>query len=521
MFHHKDFASLILSSMVLMMSVWLGGCTNFQAARATPTPADSATPTPTPPKTYYVSLSGSDSNIGSDLAPWRHIQYAVDHVNGGDIICVMKGVYNETVTFHTSGSAKSGYITLQSYPGQAPVIDGGGLPVSGETGLVTIENMSYIKLIGFELRNLNGGGVKQAFPAGIWIKGHGDHLEIRGNRVHDIQNSCEECGAHGIAVYGRDAAASLHDIIIDGNEVYNNKLGWSESLVLNGNVEKFVVSNNKVHDNDNIGIDLIGFEETASDPSVDRARDGTVTGNLVYNINSYGNPAYGKERSADGIYVDGGTNIIVERNTIYNTNIGIELASEHAGKNTSRITVRNNFVYNNTQVGIAFGGYDTQRGSTENCVIVNNTLYNNATQGDWGAELYIQFDTRNNIVKNNLVYANKARRFIDSWSPVMTGNQVDNNLYFAAAGGNNGKWIWKKKTYTTFASYQKGTANDAHGLINSDPLFASLDLPDLHLKKTSPAIDKGQSLPEAGAQDIDGQPRVQGAAIDIGADEAH
>jgi len=34
----------------------------------------------------------------------------------------------------------------------------------------------------------------------------------------------------------------------------------SESMVLNGNVEHFVVSHNKVHDNDNIGIDFIGFE---------------------------------------------------------------------------------------------------------------------------------------------------------------------------------------------------------------------------------------------------------------------
>jgi parallel beta-helix repeat protein len=520
MFQNKDFASLVFSSVVIILSLWLGGCASSQVTQPTPTAAEEpADPTPIQPKTYYVSPSGSDTNIGTELAPWRHIQFALDQAKPGDIICVMKGVYNESVTFHTSGSSEGGYITLQSYPGQTPVIDGTGLPVDGETGLVTIENMAYIKLIGFELRNLNGGGVQGAFPAGIWVRGRGDHIEIRSNRVHDIQNSCAECGAHGIAVYGSDAAASIHDIIIDNNEVDTNKLGWSESLVLNGNVEKFIVSNNKVHDNDNIGIDLIGYEGTAADPAVDRARDGTVTGNLVYNIDSYGNPAYGKERSADGIYVDGGTNIIIEGNTVHNTNIGIELASEHAGKNTSQITVRNNFIYENTQVGIAFGGYDTKRGSTEDCVIVNNTLFNNVTQGDWGAEIYIQFDTRNNIVKNNIVYANQNHHFIESWSPVMTANQVDYNLYYADDGTKNAKWIWKKKTYKTFEAYQKASGNDAHSIVDLDPLFVNIRLHDLHLQAKSPAIDKGQTLPEAGKVDIDGQPRVQGAAVDIGADE--
>ena len=53
-------------------------------------------------------------------------------------------------------------------------------------------------------------------------------------------------------------------------------------MVLNGNVEFFTVSNNIVHDNDNIGIDFIGFEGENPDPALDRARDGTVVGNLVY-----------------------------------------------------------------------------------------------------------------------------------------------------------------------------------------------------------------------------------------------
>ena len=519
MFNKKLFSAGVI--VLLLISVLASvNMTNVQAApkpKYTPTPTPTSVP-PLPPGNYYVSVSGSDTNPGTLALPWRHIQYAMDRTGAGSTVNVMTGIYNETVTFRNSGSASGGYLVLQNYTGNTPIIDGTGLPISGETGLVVIENKAYVKLIGFEIRNLKAGGSSSAFPAGIWIRGNGAFIEIRNNSVHDIENSCSRCGAHGIAVYGRDPNASIHDIIIDGNQVYNGQFGWSESMVLNGNVEKFVVSNNVVHDNDNIGIDFIGYEGENPDPALDRARDGTVVGNLVYNINSYGNPAYGTERSAGGIYVDGGTNIIIERNIVHHSNLGVELASEHRGKNTSYITLRNNFFYSNTQTGIAMGGYDKRRGSTENCVIVNNTLYNNYTQGDWGAELYVQYDTRYNIIKNNVIYANSSRRFIESRSAVMTDNVVDYNLYFAPGGGTNGTWIWKNVTYTTFAAYQSGSGNDANGLVGSDPLLVSTTTPDLHLQSTSPAIDRGQNLVESGTLDIDGQNRIQNI-IELGADE--
>ncbi|MGB8984338.1 MAG: right-handed parallel beta-helix repeat-containing protein [Anaerolineales bacterium] len=522
MIRKRLFSSLLLA-IALIASLWMINLTNAQAsplaARKTPTPAVTPTPVSTvPPGNYYVSMSGNDANAGTLAAPWLHIQYALNRVGAGSTVHVMNGIYNEKVTFPRSGTDGS-YIVLQNYTGHAPILDGTGLPISGETGLVTIENKQYVKLIGFEIRNLKAGGVSSAFPQGISVRGNGAFIEIRNNKVHDIENSCRRCGAHGIAVYGRDPNASIHDIIIDGNEVYNGQFGWSESMVLNGNVEFFTVSNNIVHDNDNIGIDFIGFEGENPNPDVDRARDGTVTGNLVYNINSYGNPAYGNERSAGGIYVDGGTRILVERNIVHHSNIGIELASEHAGRNTSYITLRNNFFYNNTQAGIAMGGYDTKRGSTENCVIANNTLYNNFTQGDWGAELYIQFDTRNNIIKNNIISANAFKRYIESWSAVMTGNVVGYNMYFASGGGTAGTWIWKGVTYSTFAAYQAGSGNDANGLAGIDPLLVNPAAGDLHLQSSSPAIYRGQNLSESGTLDIDGQTRIQGAAIDLGADE--
>ena len=209
----------------------------------------------------------------------------------------------------------------------------------------------------------------------------------------------------------------------------------------------------------------------------------------------------------------------MERNITHDCNIGIELASEHAGRSTSFITLRNNFVYHNTSMGIAIGGYDTQRGSTENCVIVNNTLFHNDYRKEGNGELLVQFDTRNNVIKNNIFYANNVNALIVNPYAENTGNVVDYNLYFAPGGAANSTWQWKNVTYTGFAAYQAQTGNDAHGLF-VDPKLVSTSAFDLHLQTNSPAIDRGQTIGEAGDKDIDGQPRVQGAAIDIGADEA-
>lgn len=472
--------------------------------------------------TYYVATTGNDTNPGTSSAPWRTVQKSANTAAAGQTVCVRGGLYSEVVVINVSGSAAGGYITFMSYPGETAILDGASLTVpSGWGPMIRIENKSYIVIQGFEIRNYRSS-LKAHSPIGIFVTGYDDHIQLLNNIVHDMGTSFSGKNggdAHGIAVYGTAAPNSINNIVVNGNQLYNLSLGSSESLVMNGNVDGFTVTNNIVHDNNNIGIDVIGFEGKSPDPAYDQARNGTVVGNTVYNINSYGNPAYGNERSADGIYVDGGRDTLIERNIVHHTNIGVELASEHSGHATSNITVRNNFVYSNTQVGIAFGGYDKRRGSTENCVIVNNTFYNNATQGDWGAELYVQFDTRNNIVENNIFYANSARKFIESWSAVMTANVVDYNLYFAAGGGTNGSFIWKNVTYTTFADYQAGSGNDAHGLAGVDPLFVNVTTPDLHLQSTSPAIDRGFNLSQSGTTDIDGQARIQGAAIDLGADE--
>ncbi|MDP9299677.1 MAG: right-handed parallel beta-helix repeat-containing protein, partial [Actinomycetota bacterium] len=324
--------------------------------------------------TFWVAPTGEDSASGSQGSPWRTIQHAAGTVPPGSTVFVRAGVYHERVSVDVSGTASAGPVVIRNAPGEHPILDGTGLAVPSDfNGLFSIDSRSYVTIQGFEIRNYRTAEPGHD-PVGIFVNGASDHISILDNRVHDIETNVQARSggdAHGIAVYGTDSDHAIDGVVISGNEVYDCKLGSSESVVVNGNVQGFSITRNTVHDNDNIGIDVIGYEGKASDPSVDVARDGVVSGNLVYNIDSYGNPAYGTDRSANGIYVDGGRDVIVERNVIHDVNIGMEFASEHAGRSTSYITARNNLVYDSSVIGLAIGGYDPKRGNTEHCTIVN------------------------------------------------------------------------------------------------------------------------------------------------------
>lgn len=475
---------------------------------------------------YYVATSGSDSNAGTSDAPWKTLQHAADVVPAGSTVYVRGGVYKQKLKITRSGSASQGSIVFTNYGTEIAIIDGTGLLVSGNEGLIELADVNHVTVQGFEIRNFTTAS-KNTVPVGIYVHGSGGFINLSNNKIHDIKNTVTPTGkdrlgrdAHGIAVYGTKVPASIHDLTISGNELYNLVLGSSESLVLNGNVDGFVVTNNLIHDNDNIGIDLIGFEGTAPNTAYDQARNGLVKGNRVYNNSVQNNPSYKRDdNSAGGIYVDGGKDSIIEQNYSYNNDIGVEIASEHAGKATSNITVRSNAIYNNRLTGIAMGGYNEERGSTVNCKIVNNTLYKNDTFDDGSGQLLVQYDTRNNVIKNNMFVASSTDMLISNGYTKNSGNVVDYNLYFAPSGSSKANWIWKNKEYTGFSAYKSGTGNDTHSLF-ADPKFVNAANGDFHLQSSSPAIDAGNTdRAIIGTLDIDGKPRVQGAAVNIGAYE--
>jgi hypothetical protein len=491
--------------------------------------------------TYYVSTSGNDSNAGTISLPWRTIQHAANTVKPGDTVYVRAGVYNEIVSPPNSGSAAGGSITFSSYPGELATIDGTGLGIpGGQWGLFTIQNQSYIIVNGFEIRNYKTSK-RAPVPIGIYIVGAGTNNQVLNNHIHDIATTATGCAANafGMTVYGTQAPASIDNLTISGNEIDHTTTGCSETLSVDGNVENFTITNNLVHDTNNIGIGAIGYEGVAPVGSMcgtelcDRARNGEISGNTVYNITSNHNPAYGSTNNhsfgANGIYVDGGTLITIERNLVHNTDIGIEISSENPGGQTpglekgDYVIARNNLVYNSNSVGITIGGYDSKRGGTDHCSIVNNTLYANDTAKTGEGEFQIQYYATNNIFENNILYAGSQGIFVYDYTVSEPDPAtLDYNLYYSTVGATAATWTWQKKAYTGYSSYLSATGNDSHSPPFSSPDFVSLSTPpNLDLQSGSPAINAGTNLGASivGTVDYAGNPRTNGGAINIGAYE--
>ena len=503
---------------------------------------------------YYVSISGVDTNPGTLAQPWRTIQKAADTVVAGDVVHIRAGTYAERVSISGRDGTLVQPIVFQRDAGDAGavVIDQTGVtPPNGTTALFALQNSDHIILKNLELANYKTAGTnaqqRGQLPAGISITGDGNGIQILGCKVHDIWQSSAtlnnfDANGFGIAVYG-SATVPIDNLVIDGCEVHALRTGASESVVLNGNVTNFRVTNNRVHDCNNIGIDFIGFEGTNADTTLDQARNGLCSGNEVYRIDSKYNPAYGGNfttggdngtRSAPGLYVDGGKDIVMERNHVYDCNFAVSVGSENSGKLVTGVVVRNNIFHHCHVGGIVIGGSDTSNGGADHCSFSHNTIYDNDTTSAGGGQVMLQNYITNTTVTRNLIASTASFAQLvlkDNTTGSITAGAIDWNLYRINAGADL-EFIWNGTAHSTFANWKAASlAKDAHsslittspGLANNAPTNAS-PATDFALTSTSPARDAGDSpalpfTPVSGEKDYFGQSRIANDRVDIGADE--
>jgi hypothetical protein len=176
------------------------------------------------------------------------------------------------------------------------------------------------------------------------------------------------------------------------------------------------------------------------------------------------------------------------------------------------------------------GGYNSSRGTTSNCTIINNTFYLNNTL-DGAEQITFQHHVNTNTVRNNIVVANSSRLILatvnNTATSTFTGNVFSHNLYYSASGSPLFN-VGGSKALSTWQGSTSLSGGDT-GSTAENPLFEETT-PTINTSvrgyrpaANSPAINTGQPSPpyQAGSGELDmsGHARFRGGRVDRGAFE--
>ncbi|MEO1376414.1 MAG: right-handed parallel beta-helix repeat-containing protein [Cyanobacteria bacterium J06635_10] len=450
-------------------------------------------------KTYYVSPSGSDDNLGTKENPWKTIDHAVSKdsaVSAGDTVLVKPGVYTELITLDKSGNKELGHITLKA-DGKVTLRDPDPIKGGFREGVIQSANQGYWIIDGFRIENTSWAGIS---------------LRDANNMI--VQNNHTfETGASGIIVMpetyykGGDAEVTSKDIKVLDNKVERANWRWTgrgdergtqEALSIWG-VDGFEVANNIVKEGKREGIDA----KTGS-------RNGSIHDNTVTGVAQVSGTPKGYN-GGPAIYVEGNRadtfNIDVYNNLVYkNVADGIVVADEVPKQGDVRdVRVYNNVVYGNGKLGTNGGVGIMVTSNVSDVEVMNNTVANNIQSiAIDGTDYYKGYKTNDVTVRNN-IFADAVFRngLIEDAEDVVLDNNLFTNGFEKLYEGGSGLKNFKETNNIEVESV---------GFLNSKGN-------DYHLSSNSPAIDKAsKAIPDYISKDKDGVKRNKDNA-DIGAYE--
>jgi parallel beta-helix repeat protein len=230
-----------------------------------------------------------------------------------------------------------------------------------------------------------------------------------------------------------------------------------------------------------------------------------------------------KNHTGSGIYASAG-NLLAE-DCFIEENGGAGVVCSNCWTVVSRCVIQNNAgaglgldlsELEVTECNIRSNGYDgIYLANSFETKIADNWIYGNLGNGEGPfAGIYVvgaidQAEIRNNTICNNNPY---GIYFHSATEPEVVNCIVyDNTMQIGTASGDPLDLV----SYSCVKGGYEGTDN-----ISDAPLFLNAAAGDYHLTWYSPCVDEGKpDSTEEGESDIDGNPRVMGGRVDMGADE--
>lgn len=289
--------------------------------------------------TYYVATSGSDSNSGSQGAPWASFGKAASVAVGGDTVLFGSGTYGNggvvapgyVVTLTHSGSTNA-WITFQSVVRGGAILDSGNTSTSstcnGAAAYINLYNAAFVVIRGFviqhacdsgiqsnnsahdillqwnEIRNIaNRTSTTQIGLDGIYLNSSESNFTFDGNSFHNIGRTGGVSQNH----FDHGIYSCAKNLTIINNVFYNMTSGWAIQMCQGAS--NYLIANNTFSgpctgDGEsgqimwwgaNTGItvrnNIFNMPNGAAMASYQASASGVFDHNLVYSVSSVGNPS--------------------------------------------------------------------------------------------------------------------------------------------------------------------------------------------------------------------------------------
>jgi len=408
--------------------------------------------------TWYVSPDGNDTDGQSWPTARNSLQTAVNLAAHGDEIIVGDGIYAPISTGNKA-------ITISSVNGaEHTIIDGGNTTRCATLG--TESDHTNTVLTGFTLRN----GKVQSSSAHVYGGGvYGgtlNHCILTGNKA-----SISTSGYHSVDAYGGGAAYSiLNGCFLTGNTAHLDaaiveypNYGWA----IGGGAYACTLNNC------------------------------TLTGNTASSNINCADASFDFSGGPKG---GGAADSTLHNCTFTENKVFCALVNVRYNSNTW-----------------LYGGGGAHNSTLNNCLLTGNTTHLHSTPprraSAYGGGV-IDSTLNNCTLVGNSASATGASSN-DSYGGGVNNSIVNNCIIWGNSAGYNANFYNSTVRYSCSTPLPSGSGN-----ISSDPRFVDATSGNLRLSQGSPCVNAGSnSYVASGALDLDGNLRIHGGTVDMGAYE--